>query len=587
MKSVSRDSRFSWLSVRLASWILFCSSVFALIATSLQLYWDYQRDVKQVNSVAYQLQSSFHETLTASLWGLDERQAQVQVEGILSGAGIHYVVVKQKINQQTRIFAEAGDSKGRHDLTLHSELVFRESSLGELEISVSYKDVYSRLWEKAVVVLVTQFFKTLCVSAAIFFIVYFFVIRHLRAISAYADALRPEQDGQRNLRLHRSPNPRSDELDQLVEAINHLKSRAEESLSARDKALTALNQEVAFSTKVIDKAAVVVAALDDDLIIKSINPAGERLSGFKSVDLEGGNWLKVFVERERRDELQALLTQNDRVSGFRSAMAGQSGRVSILLWDLVSYEYPEQSTRWLALGADISRISELERNLVTDAARLNDIERDHFRELQQWKKRIAVLEQEVVTLEREAVADRRKTDLAAMLEPLLGLVAQVGFDKNAGPMMLNDILAKQLPILAQRLAVNNWQLDYEYEMATDCYRDIELFRIFTVALAELICRLSESTMAGAQNLKLEYSTRDEGLLLTLIASGEAIADLFSGQGVFVDDIDDSLLQLVLYLGLELLDGKLLTEEDRPERLQIVWRNAGFGVTHNDDSSLYR
>ena len=72
------------LSYRLLSYILICSTVLALVITVLQLAWDYNKDVTVIEASIGQIEASFLQPISASLWNLDEEQVKVQIEGIMA-----------------------------------------------------------------------------------------------------------------------------------------------------------------------------------------------------------------------------------------------------------------------------------------------------------------------------------------------------------------------------------------------------------------------------------------------------------------------------------------------------------------------
>ena len=91
--------------------------------------------------------------------------------------------------------------------------------IGSLYVEATLDDVYRALLNKALVILASQGAKTFLVSLFIVYIFHRLVTRHLTAIAATLrvyDLLRPPPP----LRLQRAPQPRPDELDQLVAAFN-------------------------------------------------------------------------------------------------------------------------------------------------------------------------------------------------------------------------------------------------------------------------------------------------------------------------------------------------------------------------------
>ena len=72
------------LSFRLLAWILLFSSAFTLVASALQIYSDYQKDLSQIHDRMQVVEASYASSLARSLWSLDQKLLQTQMEGILS-----------------------------------------------------------------------------------------------------------------------------------------------------------------------------------------------------------------------------------------------------------------------------------------------------------------------------------------------------------------------------------------------------------------------------------------------------------------------------------------------------------------------
>src|SRR5690625_5801402 len=75
--------------------ILLFSSLVTLVATALQLYTDYRRDIGIIENRLEDIDSSYLASLSASLWNLDVNQLQIQLEGISHLPDIHSVSVRE------------------------------------------------------------------------------------------------------------------------------------------------------------------------------------------------------------------------------------------------------------------------------------------------------------------------------------------------------------------------------------------------------------------------------------------------------------------------------------------------------------
>lgn len=74
----------SLLSLRLLAWVLIFSLVFTFISSAIQLYSDYRKELTQITERIQAVETSAGSGLARSLWALDQKLLQIQLEGILS-----------------------------------------------------------------------------------------------------------------------------------------------------------------------------------------------------------------------------------------------------------------------------------------------------------------------------------------------------------------------------------------------------------------------------------------------------------------------------------------------------------------------
>ena len=222
-------SRFSeGIGARLLVRVLLFSSAITLILTVLQLYLDYRRDVEIIKDRLAEIERSYIESIGESLWQLDERQLVLQLEGILRLPDIRAVEVREATNRPAPLVVSVGERQS--NAALAREIPIMRSvrgamqPIGSLYVEATLDEVYRSLLDKALVILVSQGAKTFLVSLFIVYIFHRLVTRHLTAIAATLrsyDLLRPPPP----LRLQRPPQPKPDELDQLVAAFNGVSAR--------------------------------------------------------------------------------------------------------------------------------------------------------------------------------------------------------------------------------------------------------------------------------------------------------------------------------------------------------------------------
>lgn len=102
-------SRISPLARRLVIFTVGFSTLVALLTTAIQLCVDYQRQLDQVESTFQQVADTHLATIASALWGTNQQELQIAVDGLSRLPDVHYVAV----TEQNKVWAESGQQKNR------------------------------------------------------------------------------------------------------------------------------------------------------------------------------------------------------------------------------------------------------------------------------------------------------------------------------------------------------------------------------------------------------------------------------------------------------------------------------------------
>ncbi len=222
-KNLVRDLRRAGISRRLVVYIIMCSTAIALLATAVQLYFDYTTDLEFLDQRLDQVEDSFGESISDSLWNIDYDQVEVVIEGILRLPDIEYVRVKPS---EETIEITTGKRRSQYtkirEYTLNHRTDSNEIEVGRMLVEASLTGIFKRLKQKFFLVLITQGIKTFLVAMFMFIIFNALIIRHLDTISIFARSLKFGGTEPSELILDR-PSA-GDEIDDVVDAINHMQT---------------------------------------------------------------------------------------------------------------------------------------------------------------------------------------------------------------------------------------------------------------------------------------------------------------------------------------------------------------------------
>lgn len=245
--------RLKPLATRLLAYIIIFSTSVAIVSTGVQLYFDFRSEVDSIEHSLDQVSDTFSDSLSNSLWHVDQDELRLHLNGIGKLQNIHFVSVATGYGDVVSIGEMPKDET---KILRNYPLLYTRANdnvdahwLGELTIVSSLQPVYQRLKGKFLVILVSQSIKTFFVSLFILLIVRVLLTRHLETMAHYARNLDMENLSEA-LKLKRKAPDESDELSDVVHALNQmrirlyrdtslLKKSESQSIDERDQAIQA------------------------------------------------------------------------------------------------------------------------------------------------------------------------------------------------------------------------------------------------------------------------------------------------------------------------------------------------------------
>ena len=225
------------ISLRLLFLVVLCSSIFTLLASTYQLYFYYRDDVSSLHENMAFVQSSYLQPISGSLYTLDYDQLDLLLKSAIQLKDVAYIEIREHRGGK-ELIRSVGNPNMSRDFTQEFSLEYFTSSssesysVGNLTVVGSFENIYSRTWEKAFVVIVTNAGKMFLTSFCILLIFQSVVTRHLLNL---AEHVRKTDINKKStpLRLDRKParKDNQDELDEVVNSINETSKRGERLIS--------------------------------------------------------------------------------------------------------------------------------------------------------------------------------------------------------------------------------------------------------------------------------------------------------------------------------------------------------------------
>lgn len=217
--------------------IILFSSLITLMTTAYQLVNDYRGDVSRIDRVFSNIEKANLDVLAASIWVIDERLINTQLNGLIQLPDINYISIKDDSGQSW----SSGNLKQDHVLDKHFPLVYKSPTesinVGTLEVQADMDAIYQRLYDKAILILLSNAIKTFLVAGFILFLVWYNITKHLDKLSNYCKRINLDADYE-PLQFERKE--RVDEFKQVADAINSMQHQLRSSFDDLKNSKSAL-----------------------------------------------------------------------------------------------------------------------------------------------------------------------------------------------------------------------------------------------------------------------------------------------------------------------------------------------------------
>ncbi|WP_413704679.1 ATP-binding protein [Pseudomonas sp. Pseusp16] len=206
---------------RLLLFILLFSLCFTVLASSVQLYIEYRREMRDIDSRMELIRAGYLASLERSLWDLNQEQLKVQLRGLVDFsdvARVHLTSADFDLLQ--------GNPEPVGPLRIERfALDYQPPSgplrnLGELEVSTDLGAVYQRLYATGLTSLLWMAVFLCGLAVALSGLFYRLVTRHLKVMAEFARRIAA---GEWQEPLHLDKRRGSDEIDTVAHALDDMR----------------------------------------------------------------------------------------------------------------------------------------------------------------------------------------------------------------------------------------------------------------------------------------------------------------------------------------------------------------------------
>lgn len=216
--------------------IVLFSSLITLLTTAYQLVNDYNSDINRIDRAFSSIEKVNLEVLAASIWVIDERLIKTQLDGLSQLPDITYISIKDDSGQEWH----AGTLKSDSVLQKEFDLIYSNSGdikVGTLLAQADLNVLYDRLYDKAIIILLSNAIKTFLVAGFILYLVWLNITKHLHRLSQYCVKISLDKPFEA-LSFDRPAT--QDEFSLVADAINTMQKQVRASFNDVQKSRNAL-----------------------------------------------------------------------------------------------------------------------------------------------------------------------------------------------------------------------------------------------------------------------------------------------------------------------------------------------------------
>ncbi|QAY84691.1 ATP-binding protein [Pseudomonas arsenicoxydans] len=208
---------------RLLLFILLFSLCFTVLASTVQLYFEYRREMRDIDSRMELIRAGYLASLERSLWDLNQEQLNVQLRGLVDFSDVARVHLS---SPDFDLLQGNADPVGPLRIE-RFELDYQPPSgplrhLGQLEVSTDLGAVHQRLYATGLTSLLWMSVFLCGLAVALSGLFYRLVTRHLQVMAEFARRI-AAGDWHEPLHLDKRRSANEDEIDTVAHALDDMR----------------------------------------------------------------------------------------------------------------------------------------------------------------------------------------------------------------------------------------------------------------------------------------------------------------------------------------------------------------------------
>ncbi|MND90916.1 Sensory/regulatory protein RpfC [compost metagenome] len=234
--------------------MLLFSLCFTVLASAVQLYFEYRREMRDIEARLELIRVGYLASFERSLWDLNQEQLKMQLRGLADFPDIAQVRLSSTDFDLQEGAADPASPLRRERFPLAYQPPGGEvRQLGELEVAIDLGAVYRRLYATGLTSLAWMGVFLCGLAVALSWLFHRLVTRHLRVMADFARRI-AAGDWHEALRLDRRGGRGKDEIDTVAQALDDMRRAILDDIQRREDDRAALQGLVERRTASLQRA---------------------------------------------------------------------------------------------------------------------------------------------------------------------------------------------------------------------------------------------------------------------------------------------------------------------------------------------
>ncbi|MCD9568605.1 ATP-binding protein [Pseudomonas protegens] len=228
---------------RLLLFILLFSLCFTVLASSVQLYFEYRREMRDIDSRMELIRAGYLGSLERNLWDLNQEQLTVQLQGLVDFSDVARVhLISNDFDLQQGSAELIGPLRVERFPLSYQPPSGPLRQLGELQVSTDLGAVYRRLYATGLASLLWMSVFLCGLAVALSGLFYRLVTRHLQVMADFARRV-AAGELREPLHLDKRQRPDGDEIDTVARALDDMRRAVLDDVQRREADRLALQDK--------------------------------------------------------------------------------------------------------------------------------------------------------------------------------------------------------------------------------------------------------------------------------------------------------------------------------------------------------